>query len=161
MNTKQKFENFLKSLKGKGQTTLIESIEAGFRVCFESALEGHGTAEDEIIKGYVDAMFWTEEETLNDKDLSDLAPETINKIISEVKMFYNKTHELINQTPDEYTDEYGYTQVGHDFWLTRNGHGAGFWDRGLGELGDKLTSISKQFGESNLYEGDDGKLYLG
>lgn len=21
-------------------------------------------------------------------------------------------------------------QAGHDFWLTRNGHGAGFWDRG-------------------------------
>ena len=23
-------------------------------------------------------------------------------------------------------------QAGHDFWLTRNGHGAGFWDRGQG-----------------------------
>ena len=36
----------------------------------------------------------------------------------------------------------GYTweQVGHDFWLTSQGHGAGFWDRGLEELGDTLTA---------------------
>lgn len=37
-------------------------------------------------------------------------------------------------------------QIGHDFWLTRNGHGAGFWDRGLGELGDRLTALAKAYG---------------
>ena len=41
-------------------------------------------------------------------------------------------------------------QAGHDFWLTRNGHGAGFWDRP--ELygknyADMFTTISKHFGE--------------
>lgn len=25
--------------------------------------------------------------------------------------------------------QYDPAQVGHDLWLTRNGHGAGFWDR--------------------------------
>lgn len=25
--------------------------------------------------------------------------------------------------------DYDMAQVGHDLWLTRNGHGAGFWDR--------------------------------
>jgi hypothetical protein len=29
-------------------------------------------------------------------------------------------------------------QAGIDFWLTRNRHGAGYWDRGLGITGDKL-----------------------
>lgn len=37
-------------------------------------------------------------------------------------------------------------QIGHDFILTRNGHGTGFWDRGLGELGDTLTKWAKTFG---------------
>lgn len=37
-------------------------------------------------------------------------------------------------------------QIGHDFILTRNGHGAGFWDRGLGEIGDRLTEWAKTFG---------------
>ena len=51
------------------------------------------------------------------------------------------------------------SQVGHDFSLTRNRHGAGFWDRGLGELGDRLTKASHAYGETNWYAGDDGLLY--
>lgn len=50
-------------------------------------------------------------------------------------------------------------QIGHDFWLSRNGHGAGFWDRDLGEIGERLTKAAKTFGEINLYVGDDGKVY--
>jgi len=42
-------------------------------------------------------------------------------------------------------------QAGHDFWLTRNGHGAGFWDRGLLLLGYVLTQASKEFGVVDLY----------
>jgi len=50
-------------------------------------------------------------------------------------------------------------QLGHDFWLTRNGHGAGFWDRGLGDRGDSLTAICEALGEVWTYVGDDGYLY--
>jgi hypothetical protein len=51
-------------------------------------------------------------------------------------------------------------KIAHDFWLTRNGHGAGFWDGDykLSEfdliyenLGDRLTELAKNFGECNLY----------
>lgn len=48
---------------------------------------------------------------------------------------------------------------GHDFWLTRDGHGAGYWDRGLGDLGDRLTAMAKPYGEVSLYVGDDGKIH--
>jgi hypothetical protein len=51
------------------------------------------------------------------------------------------------------------SNMGHDFFLTRNGHGAGFWDRGMGELGDRLTEISQEIGETYPYVGDDGKIY--
>jgi hypothetical protein len=40
---------------------------------------------------------------------------------------------------------------GFDFWLTRNRHGAGFWDRGYGQVGDKLSEAAKSFGESYIY----------
>lgn len=46
--------------------------------------------------------------------------------------------------------------AGHDFWLTRQGHGAGFWDRGLGALGDRLANAAKSFGESSLVPFDCG-----
>jgi len=43
-------------------------------------------------------------------------------------------------------------KAGHDFWLTRNGHGAGFWD---GDWPDPpatyLDKRSKEFGEQHLY----------
>lgn len=42
-------------------------------------------------------------------------------------------------------------QAGHDFWLTRNGHGTGFWDRGLGAVGDVLTDIAQSFGSEDAY----------
>lgn len=50
--------------------------------------------------------------------------------------------------------------IGHDLWLTRNGHGAGFWDRGLGELGERLSGIARTMGESDLYTGDDGLIHV-
>lgn len=39
-------------------------------------------------------------------------------------------------------------QCGHDFVLTKGHHGAGFWDRGLGEIGDSLTDAASPYGES-------------
>lgn len=41
-------------------------------------------------------------------------------------------------------------QSGHDFWLTRNHHGAGFWDRGYGPKGDRLTDAAHAYGETAL-----------
>lgn len=47
---------------------------------------------------------------------------------------------------------------GHDFWLTRGGHGAGFWDRGYGDIGRIVTAACKTFGSDDVYVGDDGRL---
>lgn len=53
-------------------------------------------------------------------------------------------------------------QNGHDFWLTRNRHGAGFWDRGYpANLAERLTNASHAYGEAYV-EGpgteDDGSV---
>lgn len=46
-------------------------------------------------------------------------------------------------------------QFAHDFWLTRNGHGAGFWDRDYSQPGkthlDTLSAIARSEGACNLY----------
>lgn len=52
----------------------------------------------------------------------------------------------------------------HDFWLTRNHHGAGFWDGDWDgengtEYGETLTTISHEFKEIDLYIGDNGRIY--
>ena len=55
---------------------------------------------------------------------------------------------------------YGTYEAGIDFWLTRNGHGTGFLDRGLGELGDTLTAACEAFGEVWVYLGDDSRVHI-
>jgi hypothetical protein len=50
-------------------------------------------------------------------------------------------------------------QAGMDFWLTRCGHGAGFWDRGLGKLGERLSEAAIASGETWMYIGDDEGIY--
>lgn len=49
-------------------------------------------------------------------------------------------------------------QNGADFWFTRNGHGAGFWDRGYPEeIGDSLTKAAHAFGEVYLMPDEIGQ----
>lgn len=49
---------------------------------------------------------------------------------------------------------------GHDFWLTRNGHGCGFWDRGYTPaVSDALTRAAHAEGNADWYLGDDGFIY--
>lgn len=51
-------------------------------------------------------------------------------------------------------------RAGHDFWLTRNGHGAGFWDGGWPEdVGRRLTNSAETYGGVDLYVGDNGLIY--
>ena len=64
-----------------------------------------------------------------------------------------------------YTRHYGDTvaawrQAGGDFALTRNHHGAGYWDRGVGAVGDRLTSAAHVYGDCNGDVGPDDLVTL-
>lgn len=48
---------------------------------------------------------------------------------------------------------------GYDLALTRNSHGAGFWDHGLGAAGERLTGAAHALGAVELLDGDDGRLH--
>jgi hypothetical protein len=50
--------------------------------------------------------------------------------------------------------------IGQDLWFTANGHGTGFWDRGLREIGKRLTASAKTMGSFDVVVGDDRKLHL-
>ncbi len=112
------------------------------------------------VDAYIDCALWAstdDEGTPLDDPSSDyeLAEEARESMRAEVADFL----ELLEREGVD-VSELGPEQVGHDFWLTRNRHGAGFWDRGLGDLGDTLTQFAHSYGESDLYIGDDGRLYV-
>ena len=88
----------------------------------------------------------------NNYGIDDLDPKFIEQSKEDLCKFREMAGELLDDLDSE--------QVAHDFWLTRNRHGAGFWDGDYEKsVGDKLTEISHTFGEVNLYVGDDGKIY--
>ena len=116
---------------------------------------------NKMFEGYVTCALWssTDETTesggypLDDNysidDLSDEAKEKMRKDCREFKLnaMFGSENLLEGYLPE---------QIGHDFWLTRNGHGCGFWDGDYEEeIGEKLTKISKEFGEQHLavYDG--------
>ena len=61
--------------------------------------------------------------------------------------------------PDNEGD--AWNAVAHDFILTRNGHGTGFWDAGRWDepWGQKLTDLCEAYGEIHAYVGDDELIY--
>lgn len=118
-----------------------------------------------VLTSYVECALWSSFETTKDGDMGepldswatvdDIAPEALEEMRADVIAFTHTADEIAGC--EWWTDE----QLGHDFWLTRNHHGAGFWDRGQGEAGDKLTAMCEPYGSCDLYTGDDGQVYVG
>lgn len=114
---------------------------------------------DEFTRAYLVAALWAsmdDEGQPLDKNynLDDFAWEAVRKAIRDCDLFRGEAGDLLDATNASDTTN------ALDFWLTRNGHGAGFWDRGYEEIGDRLTEAAKAFGESEVYDGGNGLLYL-
>ena len=111
-----------------------------------------------LIDIYFQTALWSSVDD-NDEPLdanysfNDLDDSTILQAQNDIDKFIEIAGPLL--------DGYQYEQILHDFWLTRNRDGAGFWDGDYEKsVGDKLTEISHSFGGLDLYVGDDGKLYF-
>jgi hypothetical protein len=126
---------------------------------------------DAFTEAYITASLWSTNdestpsggEPLDDNyGVSDIAPEAMAKIKADCARFQEENRELLEKAYETYVSRDGFSGAalaGHDFWLTRCGHGVGFWDRGLGEIGKALTKASKAFGECWIEVGDDGQLH--
>lgn len=126
---------------------------------------------DSFTQGYITCALWSSNDESDDSGGNpmddnysddDIAERALQEIIDDCKDFQKSNAELLEQYCEQKQHAAGYDAMecaGHDFWLTRNGHGTGFWDRGLGELGKKLSEAAKVYGGVDLYVGDDGKIY--
>jgi hypothetical protein len=114
---------------------------------------------DVFTRAYVECALWTEQIERDDSDDSDDPIEPIDRIDHDTldQMFRDCRQFQSWHMADIAGRE---EDAGHDFWLTRNGHGAGFWDGDWEDsLGERLTSNCKAYGEFELYTGDDGYIY--
>ncbi len=129
-------------------------------------------ALDEFTQGYIAAALWsTNDESTpqggepldSNYDSSDIDPETLAEIVQDCKNFQLQHAPLLDEYYKQIQPKDGATpqaMAGHDYWLTRNGHGCGFWDRDIDEqLGQQLTEACKKAGEVWWYVGDSKKIY--
>lgn len=112
---------------------------------------------DHVTDAFIECMCWAESGDPGSPlgvDAPELAPETrvkARELCADFLSYCQRTGIPLS--------DLDVNQTGHDIWLTMQGHGAGFWDRGLGELGDRLTAACKTF-SADCYVGDDGLVHL-
>lgn len=118
---------------------------------------------DAFTIAYITAALFTEEENLISVAVQQLSDELIHTMHQDCTEFQRRAHPILEleTTTHRLQDRHSLQeQAAHDFWLTRNGHGVGFWDGDWSEpAGSRLDEIAKAFPSVDLYRGDDGRIY--
>jgi hypothetical protein len=120
------------------------------------------SALDQFTQAYIVCALWSSEPDMGNWCPEDIAPKTLKAMQEDCREFYEANAEHIN-CDDGPLGPDGSNQVemaGHDFWLNRCGHGAGFWDGDWPEPhATALDKAASAFGNVDLYLGDDGLIY--
>ncbi len=128
---------------------------------------------DPMLVAYLTAALWATNDESTPQggepldanyDLEDLSDDYVAKVKADIAKFKEGADKV-----EGYSEFWDAEQAGHDLFLTRNGHGAGFWDRDLDfgpedkarveKAGEELSELAKALGEDNLVVGDDGKIH--
>lgn len=110
---------------------------------------------DPFTLAYIETAMWTltddDGSSLDYLGLHDIDPSAIERMKADCASFQADHWDMI---------ESDLSQAGHDFWLTRNRHGAGFWDGDWPKPADRvLTDAAHAWGSADLYVGDDNTVY--
>lgn len=111
---------------------------------------------DQMLVAYIAAALWSSVDS-DDNPIDsnytpeDLHPDTFAIMKADVEKFLRENESDIGER---------YEDAGHDFWLTRNRHGCGFWETPdwPKEAGKRLTEASHRAGERNLFIDENGKV---
>jgi hypothetical protein len=137
---------------------------------------------DEFVKHYLIAALWSSTDWRSQSDSPEYDPEHEGENMDDTYSWDEATPDTLAEARADALDfirqateagidlldtvmfpaRAGYSGIachGHDLWLTRNGHGVGFWDRGYPEaIGDKLTDLAKGMGEHNAWPAGDSYM---
>lgn len=103
---------------------------------------------------FFDALYFTD--TGGDGQPNDDTPldaETKENLEADCRSFWWRFGAYIKNEPGQNA-----TAAGHDFWMTRNGHGVGFWDGDWPVHGERLDAAARAYGEVSTYAVD-GVIY--
>lgn len=125
---------------------------------------------DTFVTGYCEAALWAgldlshlnengDSPHFDEQGIADFTDEALSAIRRECRDFIEGNEDDLLWAVWE-THGYPWDHAGHDFYLTRCGHGAGFWDRGLGDAGERLSEAAKVYGDVNLYSTPEGLVEI-
>jgi hypothetical protein len=119
---------------------------------------------DAFLRGYMECAVWASndpdtEAPLDDKySTADIDAALQSTMRQECAAFVRAQYDDL-RLAGELTGR-DWASLGHDLWLTRNGHGAGYWDRYMEapkakreqaeQVGKRLSEAAKQIGERDL-----------
>lgn len=131
---------------------------------------------NKIVDGYIACALWSEsddsgrllDERFTAGDIPDGAAQAMR---SECARFYDDNSadgfKFVVAVGAKFGRD-GYVEFGHCFWLSRNGHGSGFFDRFMtsdgsaeedAEVCERLQAAAAKTGERSMVICDDGSLY--
>lgn len=127
------------------------------------------------VTSYIKTMLWSSSDTTDEGedvrldevcDQTDLSIEALNQCIEDWLEFVARCSARgCSDFGAHHTDKHntikGNVMAAHDFWLTRTGHGVGFWDGDyISPWAEELTKIAESMGDVTPYIGDDGLIYF-
>jgi len=113
----------------------IKTFESFNRNIDDEFIEG-------VLKGYLGSALWTAE--LDKYGVEDFDEQDINKAKKEVEYFlYDMNSKGYLEHLQDKLEPF---VIGHNYWLTRNGHGTGFWDQSElnQEIADKVSDVLRK-----------------
>lgn len=136
----------------------------------DQIVEWVGVDLDEATRDYIVAQLWSQPDELfpdADNEIGEVEGvdrEEHGEMLDHFYSFDDVDGAYVESVREELTDfvtahplavrlylrTFTSGDLGHNFYLTREGHGTGFWDRGLGELGEYLSDKCKDWGEANM-----------
>jgi len=103
----------------------------------------------DALRQYISTALWSSadldgEPIETNYTADDIEPISLARMESDLGKILFIVHKLLPDIDD--------TDVAHDFWLSRNGHGSGFFDgfKQYGRYCDVLQEIAHLFGEQSL-----------
>lgn len=119
---------------------------------------------DAMLRSYLTTALWAstcysceghdEQPCDKNHDVSDFDDEARAEARADIKAFINDQWVNLEATQLHLDD----STVAHNLFLNRNGHGAGFWDKGLGDAAERLSKAAKGLSTQEPDPREDGSI---
>jgi hypothetical protein len=136
-----------------------------------------------LLLGYLVCALWTEDDKAPSGEygqsgrpeelLPKIAPGSVTQAVEECFVFFRANADKLRKfhgtdiglSEDQWLTTKNAENCGHDFWLSRNGHGSGFFDRysepdPRAAIGDQLQDEAGKAGSRNVVFEDDGTIII-